>query len=110
MPLILVLLAVGVVLLIGFAAGARFKEMNLRMRELQLAQGRRELRQTARAIQTHRELDWSLVPADVVVRHAVLPDGELLMVADSRGARDADRTELPEPRAALERDRAGAPE
>jgi hypothetical protein len=88
MPLMLVLLAVGVVLLIGFAAGARFKEMNLRMRELQLAQGRRELRQTARAIQTHRELDWSLVPADVVVRHAVLP----------------------EPRAALERDRAGAPE
>jgi hypothetical protein len=107
MPLMLVLLAVGVVLLIGFAAGARFKEMNLRMRELQLAQGRRELRQTARAIQTHRELDWSLVPADVVVRHAVLPDGELLMVADSRGVGDA---ELPEPRAALERDRAGAPE
>ena len=74
MPLMLVLLAVGVVLLIGFAAGARFKEMNLRMRELQLAQGRRELRQTARAIQTHRELDWSLVPAE---RMAMWPCGSV---------------------------------
>jgi len=40
------------------------------------------------------------VPADVVVRHVVLPDGELLMVADSRGA-GRRPTELPEPRAAL---------
>jgi hypothetical protein len=62
MGMTVVLLAAGVVFLVGFAAGTRFKEANLRVRELRLAQGRRELRQTTQAIQTHQELDWSLLP------------------------------------------------
>jgi hypothetical protein len=61
MGMTVVLLAAGVVFLVGFAAGTRFKEANLRVRELRLAQGRRELRQTTQAIQTHQELDWSLL-------------------------------------------------
>ncbi|HEX4252632.1 MAG TPA: hypothetical protein VH008_32520 [Pseudonocardia sp.] len=113
----LVLLAAGVVLLVGFAAGVRFKEINLRMRELRLAQGRRELRQTAMAIQTHRELDWSTVPAGAVVHRALTPDGELLVLADTRIAlegdriaRERDRVALEGERTALEGDRSGAPE
>jgi hypothetical protein len=95
-----VMLAAGVVFLVGFAVGTRFKEVNLRMREGQLAQGRRELRQTARAIETHRELDWSVLPASAVVRRALVPDGELLVVADTRIALEGDRAGAPEGSAA----------
>jgi hypothetical protein len=92
MGMTVVLLSAGVVFLIGFAVGTRFKEVNLRMREGQLAQGRRELRQTAQAIQTHRELDWAVLPASAVVRRALVPDGELLVVADTRIALEGERS------------------
>ena len=98
-----VLLAAGVVFLVGFAAGTRFKELNLRMRELRLAQGRRELRQTTQAIQTHQELDWSLLPASAPMRRALAPDGELVMLADTRIALEGDRPTAPEGSAAESR-------
>jgi hypothetical protein len=100
MGMTVVLLAAGVVFLVGFAAGTRFKELNLRMRELRLAQGRRELRQTAQAMQTHRELDWSPVPATALLHRALTPDGELLLVAEPRVALEGDRTSAPEGSAA----------
>jgi hypothetical protein len=42
-------------------------------------------------MQTHQELDWSLLPPSALVRRALAPDGELVMLADTRIALEGDR-------------------
>jgi hypothetical protein len=76
------LVVAGAIFLAGFAAGSRFEELNLRVRERQLAQGRRALRQTAQAIHTYQELDRSLLLAETRLRRDAVPDGDLLAVVD----------------------------
>jgi len=76
------LVVAGVIFLAGFAAGSRFEELNLRVRERQLARGRRELRQTAQAIHTYQEVDRSLLLAETRLRRDAVPDANLLAVAD----------------------------
>jgi hypothetical protein len=78
------LVVAGAIFLAGFAAGSRFEELNLRVRERQLARGRRELRQTAQAIHTYQELDRSLLLAETRLRRDAVPDGDLLAVVDGR--------------------------
>lgn len=48
MTLIILSLAAGAILLLGFAAGTRFSEINLERRERELARQRRELTEATR--------------------------------------------------------------
>ena len=94
------LVVAGVIFLAGFAAGSRFEELNLRVRERQLARGRRELRQTAQAIHTYQELDRSLLRAETRLRRDAAPDGDLLAVVDGWHAPSDDPSEPPRKSAA----------
>jgi hypothetical protein len=76
------LVVAGAIFLAGFAAGSRFEELNLRVRERQLARGRRELRQRAQAVHAYQKLDRSLLMAETRLRRDAVPDGDLLAVAD----------------------------
>ena len=49
-PLPAVVLIAGLLLLVGFAAGITFEQLNMRVRERQLAQGRRRLGAQARGL------------------------------------------------------------
>jgi hypothetical protein len=49
-PLPAVILIAGLLLLVGFAAGITFEQLNMRVRERQLAQGRRRLAAQARGL------------------------------------------------------------
>ncbi len=56
-PLPAVVLIAGLLLLVGFAAGITFEQLNMRVREQQLAQGRRRLAAQARGLRRqHAEL------------------------------------------------------
>lgn len=57
MALIYLLLAAGVILLVGFAAGARFSEMNMEHRERELARQRRELTEATRRAEERARRD-----------------------------------------------------
>ena len=94
------LVVAGVIFLAGFAAGSRFEELNLRVRERQLARGRRLLRQTAQAIHTYQEVDRSLLRAETRLRRDAAPDGDLLAVVDGWHAPSDDPSEPPRKSAA----------
>lgn len=58
MVLIILVLAAGAILLLGFAAGARFSEVNMELRERELARQRRELTEaTRRAAEQARRVE-----------------------------------------------------
>ena|ERR1700754_3544492 len=83
MGLTTLLVFVGVIFLVGFVAGVRFEEINLRRRERELARARREFRQTTDVVRAYEEVDRALVRAGSRIRRESVRDAELLVAAEA---------------------------
>jgi hypothetical protein len=69
-------------LLVGFAAGVRFEELNLELRERRLARERRALRQTATTLDALGELDRTLLATRSRLRRDAVRDEDLLAAVE----------------------------
>jgi hypothetical protein len=77
----ILVVAAGVIFLLGWLGGTRFAEIHLTLRERRLAGERRELRRTADAIHAYRQMDRALVGASGRMRRDAVPDADVLAAA-----------------------------